>query len=224
MSLISKIKNSFATIFDTENSEKKLSVNFLVKNSANTNYYAKEYESIKKKMTLTNINMGNIGYLTLDFSSKTESRGYSVYSHYITQKNLFDIEVEYTPFITLIEDNPLDFLNNISKKYKKKVLFIQGNLDKSLFFVPCEIEEPEEDSGCGKKKKNMKSESSDVDTQTINLTQGDNLDEIIQEAALSVEQLSVDPAIAEQLAELARLKEKEAQMNQILQDQPFLVL
>ena len=85
-----------------------------------------------------------------------------------------------------------------------------------------EQEEPEEDSGCGKKKKNMKLESSDAVTQTINLTQGDNLDEIIQEATLSVEQLSVDPAIAEQLAELARLKEKEAQMNQILQEKAEL--
>lgn len=91
-----------------------------------------------------------------------------------------------------------------------------------------EQEEPEEDSGCGKKKKKMSTEtivvqeSSAVDTQTINLTQGDNLDEIIQEAALSVEQLSVDPAIAEQLAELARLKEKEAQMNQILQEKAEL--
>ena len=80
-----------------------------------------------------------------------------------------------------------------------------------------EQDEPEEDSGCGKKKKNMKLESSEAVNQTINLTKGDNLDEVTQET-LSVEQLNVDPAIAEQLAELARLKEKEAQMDQILQE------
>jgi len=90
-----------------------------------------------------------------------------------------------------------------------------------------EQEEPEEDSGCGKKKKKMSTEtivvqeSSAVDTQTINLTQGDNLEEVTQEA-LSVEQLTVDPAIAEQLAELAQLKEMKAQMDQILQEKAEL--
>ena len=89
-----------------------------------------------------------------------------------------------------------------------------------------EQEEPEEDSGCGKKKKNMKLESSADDTQTINLTQGDNLDEVHNshesQEALSVEQLTVDPAIAEQLAELAQLKEMKAQMDQILQEKAEL--
>ena len=84
-----------------------------------------------------------------------------------------------------------------------------------------EQEEPEEDSGCGKKKKNMKLESSDAVNQTINLTKGDNLEEVTQEA-LSVEQLTVDPAIAEQLAELAQLKEMKAQMDQILQEKAEL--
>ena len=82
-------------------------------------------------------------------------------------------------------------------------------------------EEPEEDSGCGKKKKSVKLESSDAVNQTINLTKGDNLDEVTQEA-LSVEQLTVDPAIAEQLAELAQLKEMKAQMDQILQEKAEL--
>ena len=95
-----------------------------------------------------------------------------------------------------------------------------------------EQEEPEEDSGCGKKKKKMSTEtivvqeSSSVDTQTINLTQGDNLDEVHNshesQEALSVEQLTVDPAIAEQLAELAQLKEMKAQMDQILQEKAEL--
>ena len=84
-----------------------------------------------------------------------------------------------------------------------------------------EQEEPEEDSGCGKKKKNMKLESSEAVNQTINLTKGDNLDEVNQET-LSVEQLTVDPAIAEQLAELAQLKEMKAQMDQILQEKAEL--
>lgn len=84
-----------------------------------------------------------------------------------------------------------------------------------------EQDEPEEDSGCGKKKKNMKLESSDAVNQTINLTKGDNLEEVAQEA-LSVEQLTVDPAIAEQLAELAQLKEMKAQMDQILQEKAEL--
>ena len=84
-----------------------------------------------------------------------------------------------------------------------------------------EQEEPEEDSGCGKKKKNMKLESSDAVNQTINLTKGDNLEEVTQEA-LSVEQLTVDAAIAEQLAELAQLKEMKAQMDQILQEKAEL--
>ena len=84
-----------------------------------------------------------------------------------------------------------------------------------------EQEEPEEDSGCGKKKKNMKLESSEAVNQTINLTKGDNLDEVTQET-LSVEQLNVDAAIAEQLAELAQLKEMKAQMDQILQEKAEL--
>ena len=84
-----------------------------------------------------------------------------------------------------------------------------------------EQEEPEEDSGCGKKKKNMKLESSDTVNQTINLTKGDNLEEVAQET-LSVEQLNVDAAIAEQLAELAQLKEMKAQMDQILQEKAEL--
>lgn len=84
-----------------------------------------------------------------------------------------------------------------------------------------EQEEPEEDSGCGKKKKNMKLESSDAVNKTINLTKGDNLDEVNQEA-LSVEQLNVDAAIAEQLAELAQLKGMKAQMDQILQEKAEL--
>ena len=84
-----------------------------------------------------------------------------------------------------------------------------------------EQEEPEEDSGCGKKKKNMKLESSDAVNQTINLTKGDNLEEVTQEA-LSVEQPTVDAAIAEQLAELAQLKGMKAQMNQILQEKAEL--
>ena len=84
-----------------------------------------------------------------------------------------------------------------------------------------EQEEPEEDSGCGKKKKNMKLESSEAVNQTINLTKGDNLDEVTQET-LSVEQLNVDAAIAEQLAELAQLKGMKAQMDQILQEKAEL--
>ena len=89
-----------------------------------------------------------------------------------------------------------------------------------------EQDEPEEDSGCGKKKKNMKLESSDAVNQTINLTKGDNLDEVHNshesQEALSVEQLNVDAAIAEQLAELAQLKGMKAQMDQILQEKAEL--
>lgn len=76
----------------------------------------------------------------------------------------------------------------------------------------------EEDSGCGKKKKKMTDSSSENN-------KGDTLEVTdTQEASIlnGAQTAAVDPAIAEQLAELARLKEMEAQFTQFQQEKAEL--